>query len=122
MPLSDAWEQIKNRLATKLGGGAYENWFSRTSGSLRDGDLTVQVPNETTEAWIRQEYSGLIRTAIGELQLPIRRVQYEIESGAPIAAAAYAGGFHSGPAPHQEHQPHFSEPIFENTASWLNPR
>ncbi len=123
MPLSDAWEQIKNRLAAKLGGGAYENWFSQTKlGSLNDGDLTVQVPNETTEAWISQEYSGLIRSAIGELQLPIRRIQYEIATGHPIAAAAHAGSFQSIPASHQNYQPHSPELVFENTASWLNPR
>ncbi len=124
MPLSDAWEQIKNRLATRLGGGAYENWFSETRlGSLRDGDLTVQVPNQATEAWIRQEYSGLIRIAIGELQLPIRRVEYEIEpGGVPMAAAAHAGSFQSTPTSQQTLHSHIAEPLFENTASWLNPR
>src|ERR1700749_1152885 len=89
-PLGDAWEQIKGWLASRLGEGAYQNWISKTAqGSLRDGELTVRVPDETTEAWIRQEYSAQIRGAISELNLPIRKISYEIA----FAAAA------NGPVP-----------------------
>ena len=117
--LTDAWEQIKGWLSSKLSPGAYQNWFSRTSqGEAHDGELVVRVPNESTEAWIRQEYSALIRTAIGDLTLPVNRIRYEIE-------ASNAG--HSQPA-HSNGGKNFSshattaEPVFENTASWLNPR
>ena len=111
--MTDAWEQIKSWLGGKLGEGAYQNWISSTSlSSLRDGELTVRVPNEATEAWIRQEYSALIRGAIQELSLPVRKVQYAIESAA--AAAAGGGGGVSLSAP--------VESLFENTAAWLNPR
>ncbi|HEX4168326.1 MAG TPA: chromosomal replication initiator protein DnaA [Bryobacteraceae bacterium] len=118
--MTDAWEEIKSWLAKKLGSGAYDNWIAATTlGSLRDGELTVRVPNETTEAWIRQEYTSHIRAAIQELNLPVRRIQYQIESLSTAAAAASAGGFHSAAAlPH----PPPAEPLFENTASWLNPR
>ena len=40
------------------------------------------VPNESTEAWIRQEYSALVRTAIENLTLPIKHIRYEIEAAA----------------------------------------
>ncbi len=118
--MGDAWEQIKGWLAGKLSGGAYQNWISRTAlGSLYDGELTVRVPNETTEAWIRQEYTPQIRAAIEELKLPIRRVQYEVESLAPTAAAdsrrvstGYSGNGHA----------HSAEPVFEKPVTWLNPR
>ncbi len=115
--LTDAWEQIKGLLAIKLGSGAYENWIAQTSlASLRDGELTVRVPNETTEAWIRQEYTSHIRAAVEELNLPILRIQYEIEA---LSAAAAAGGSRSVTIlPHAA----AAEPLFENTASWLNPR
>jgi chromosomal replication initiator protein len=116
--LGDAWEKIKGWLAARLSEGAYKNWISSTAlGSLRDGELTVRVPNEKTEAWIRQEYTSHIRTAIQELNLPVRRIQYEIEALPALAAAARAasGGF--GPNGHAH-----SEPVFEKTVSWLNPR
>lgn len=116
--MGDPWEQIKSLLATKLGEGAYQNWISRTTlGSMRDGDLTVRVPDQTTETWIRQEYSSQIRAAIQDLNLPVRRVSYEIEE-LPLAAAARAVGTESASA----NQFQVAEPVFENTATWLNPR
>ena len=116
--MGDAWEQIKSWLAIKLGEGAYQNWISRTTlGTLRDGDLTVRVPDQTTETWIRQEYSAQIRTAIQDLGLPIRRVSYEIEELPVPAVVSRTSATDNASTSHQ-----FSEPIFENTASWLNPR
>ncbi len=119
----DAWEQIKGWLSTRLGAGAYENWLAQTSlASLRDGELTVRVPNETTEAWIRQEYTSHIRGAIQELNLPVRRIRYEIEA---LSTAAVAGGG-AGGFTASAHTPTrlavAAEPLFENTAAWLNPR
>jgi chromosomal replication initiator protein len=115
---ADAWDRIKNSLAAKLSEGAYQNWISRTAfGSLHDGELTVRVPNETTEAWIRQEYGPEVQAAIEELHLPIRKIHYTSE---PVAAAAAAGqgagsmSLSSGAPP--------AEGMFENTAAWLNPR
>ena len=81
--MRDAWEQIKGWLAVRLSQGAYQNWISRTvQGSLQDGELVVRVPNESTEAWIRQEYAAQIRLAVDELKLPVRNVRYEIEAAA----------------------------------------
>lgn len=117
--MSDAWDEIKGWLAVKLSEGAYKNWISRTAlGSLRNGDLTVRVPDEATEAWIRREYADDIRTAIHHLNLPVHKVNYEIETVPALAASARVGagdtlanGF-----------THPIEPVFESTASWLNPR
>ncbi len=119
--MSDAWEEIKSWLATKIGSGAYENWLSQTAlGSLHNGELTVTVPNATTEAWIRQEYTAHIRSAVQELHLPVRRIQYEIEAVSRLAAAAGSGSSQltTGVSQHS----HSAEPIFESTANWLNPR
>jgi chromosomal replication initiator protein len=124
--LGDAWDRIKEWLAGKLGAGAYQNWISGTSlCSQHEGELTVRVPNETTEAWIRQEYGAQIRLAIEQLNLPVRKIQYVIETAA--AAAAGNGGSHPHPRAAQStgsktaNGPN-AEPLFENTAAWLNPR
>ena len=86
---ADAWDRIKSSLAAKLSEGAYQNWISRTAfSSLRDGELTVRVPNETTEAWIRQEYGSEVQAAIEELQLPIRKIHFTSEAVAAAAAGA----------------------------------
>jgi len=120
--VTEAWEQIKGWLSAKLSQGAYQNWFLRTAQERLLGDeLIVRVPNESTEAWIKQEYSALIRAAISDLSLPVRAVRYEISSAA--AAAVSANGtsytrYHTQAATHGS----TAEPLFENTASWLNPR
>lgn len=117
--MGDAWEQIKGWLAVRLSEGAYQNWFSQTAlSSLRDGELTVSVPNESTEAWIRQEYTCHIRTAIQELKLPIVQIHYRVEAFVSVAAAAGHGG--SGQSVNGRSLS--SEPLFESTATWLNPR
>ena len=118
--MGDAWERIKGWLAVRLSDGAYQNWISQTAfGTLRDGELTVRVPNEATEAWIRQEYTPHIRTAIEELHLPVRRVRYEVEALASAAAAGYGNTAYQGSS---GGRPHSSEPAFESAAAWLNPR
>ena len=116
--MSDSWEQIKGWLAAKLPPGAYQNWISRTAqGSLQDGELTVRVPDETAGAWIRQEYTPQIRTAIEELRLPVRTVHYQTESLPALAVAAKA------PASHFSNgHVHPAEPLFEKPLAWLNPR
>jgi chromosomal replication initiator protein len=117
--LLDTWEQIKGWLAVRLSQGAYQNWFSQTAlGSLHNGELTVRVPNESTEAWIRQEYTPQIRSAIQELNLPVHRIRYQIEAFANAAAAGY--GAHAQMVVNGRALS--SEPLFENTAAWLNPR
>lgn len=116
--MGDAWEQIKSWLAVRLSEGAYQNWFSQTAlGSLHDGELIVQVPNESTEAWIRQEYTAQIRTAIQELNLPILRIHYQVEAFASAAAAGHGGSVHG-----TNGRGFSNEPVFESTAAWLNPR
>ena len=114
---ADAWDRIKSSLAAKLSEGAYQNWISRTAfSSLHDGELTVRVPNETTGAWIRQEYGSEVQAAIEDLRLPIRKIQYTSE-----AVAAAAAGQGTGPVSLSSTAP-VAEGMFENTAAWLNPR
>lgn len=117
--MSDAWEQIKSWLAVRLGSAEYKNWISRTAlASWHDGELTVRVPDANTEAWVRQEYAAQIHIAIQDLKLPVRKVLFEIEALPAKAAAASVG---SGEVMSNGHL-HPVEPVFENTAAWLNPR
>ena len=118
--LADAWEEIKERLAAKLGDGAYQNWISGTAlASFENGELTVKVPNPTTQAWIQQEYSSQILDAIRELNLPVRKVLYSIQSMSLATSASSGGGSSVPPSSQQFPSP---ESLFESTANWLNPR
>jgi chromosomal replication initiator protein len=120
--LGNSWDQVKERLSIALSSDAYQNWIARTElESYTDGILVVRVPDDTNRTWIEQEYTGQIRRAVEELEIPVRRVEFVV--GALVHAAAAAGehrpsvGF-SPAAPAYSN----SEPMFENSASWLNPR
>jgi chromosomal replication initiator protein len=116
--LSDVWQEIKNKLAVNLSGAAYENWVSRTAfQSFEGGRLTVRVPDAATEEWIRQEYAFQIRAAIQDLNLPVLQVHYTVD--APHAFAAVASSSMSMGSNGHTSAP---EPVFEKSASWLNPR
>ena len=114
----DVWETIKEQLAQKLTVGAYANWISRSKlASFSDGQLTISVPDETTEQWIEQEYAVQIWSAIQDLNLPVKDISYEVNH-APLGASARAVAADTrvdGPMSAPELR-------FENTASWLNPR
>jgi chromosomal replication initiator protein len=116
--LSNSWDQIKERLSATLSKEAYGNWIAKTYlESERDGLLVIRVPDEMTRQWIQQEYSAQISRLIGELHLSVRRVEYIL--GSPNSNTAV-----------QESQQAYGvgnmyasvEPMFENPASWLNPR
>ena len=119
----DAWEEIKVWLAGKLGEGAYRNWISRTSfSSFLGGELVVSVPDETTEAWIRQEYSSQIRNAIQALSLPVDTVSYKVSRATAMAVAAGSSVSLIQASTQPNGGSHANEFVFESTASWLNPR
>jgi len=119
--LGDVWERIKRWLAARISDSAYQTWLSRTAlGSFNNGELTVQVPDEATEAWIRQEYSSHIRTAAEELGIRVKTIRYELDrpSSTSNAAPKPAAFDHRG-SNGQHHPP---ELVFEKTVNWLNSR
>jgi len=121
--LNIVWDKIKVHLSTRLSSDAYQNWIERThqADRLLNDHLVVQVPDEAAAQWIRQEYDGHVRTAIEELKLPIRAVEYAV---APVNGASQPAGtvltYTNGA--HQNGHNALAEPVFENSESWLNPR
>ncbi len=137
--LPDVWEQIKGRLTSILSTGAYQNWIVKTSlVSCLDHRLLVGVPDDATGEWIRREYSAEIKAAVAELGLTIRDVSYitaspqsEKQSGPNgrhaeqavehAQVARYNAGTSNGGG-YQDHGAAGVDLLFENSASWLNPR
>jgi len=71
------WEEIKARLATRIGTRAYEDWIQRTSFDGADGaSLRVAVPDVVTKEWMEKEYAEDVRVSILELKLPVERIIY----------------------------------------------
>src|SRR5215510_10195340 len=72
------WDQISRYLQQKISHESYDNWLRETSLVAGDGDtLYVSTPDRQTRTWLETEYSQLIRNAIRELGLTIRRVSFE---------------------------------------------
>jgi chromosomal replication initiator protein len=124
--LRNLWDQIKERFSNTLSGEAYQNWIARTQLDIqRDGLLVVRVPDETTRQWIQQEYTSHVRRFVSELHLPVEKVEYSLASGGEHNHTDQGGG----PAVGYDRSDGFGnlaggvpEPMFENPASWLNPR
>ena len=77
----DRWEQIKQRVASKLSKEAFQNWFVRTSGLVdQNRTIVVAVPDQMTKDWLEQEYQEPIRSAIRELNLQLDRLSYQVQS------------------------------------------
>jgi chromosomal replication initiator protein len=72
------WDQIRAYLQQKVSPQNYDNWLKGTAFALLEGNaLTISVPDRETQNWLETEYSGLIRTAIAELRLPVGRIRFE---------------------------------------------
>jgi hypothetical protein len=71
------WARIKLRLQKQLSGAQFANWFMQTAFcSFVSGELRVYVPDAVTRDSIEQDYAGMVRQAIHDLDLDIKRVTY----------------------------------------------
>jgi chromosomal replication initiator protein len=122
--LSNLWDQIKERFSNTLSREAYQNWIARTHLDVQqDGLLVVRVPDETTRQWIQQEYTSHVRRFVSELHLPVQKVEYSLgasgEGTSEHSGGVFAEQTLNGRSAVAAAEP---EPMFENSASWLNPR
>jgi chromosomal replication initiator protein len=77
------WDLIKKYLASRLSAESYQNWLARTTYlQLVSDNLGVSVPNEATKTWMEEEYADLVLSAIRQLNLPVRGVQYQVAPSA----------------------------------------
>src|SRR5271166_5273758 len=104
---SNAWDQIKAKLATRITSQAYQNWVMRTAFEGMDGRvLRVVVPDEVTKDWMEQEYAEDIRAVIREANLNIEQIVYSPHRA--FSAPATEGGA--------------MEPIFASAVGQINPK
>jgi chromosomal replication initiator protein len=111
----NTWDLIKAKLAERIAPQEFQNWVMRTAlEGLDQGSLRVQVPDQVTKDFIEQEYSGQIRSAILELNLPVESVVYlpHVETRAAAADSPSSSSSSSSSA----------EPVFASAAGQLNTR
>jgi chromosomal replication initiator protein len=84
----NAWDQIKRRLEEKISPDAYRYWVTRTTFQKSQGDcIVVNAPDEATRSFMESEYADAVSNAIRDLNLPFRRVSYDLSPGVQARAA-----------------------------------
>ncbi|MGH9468978.1 MAG: chromosomal replication initiator protein DnaA [Terriglobia bacterium] len=73
----NAWQEILGYLKTKVNTQSYQTWLRPTRLShISDESIVVQVPNREFQDWIQEKYGSLINSAMAELKLGNRQVNY----------------------------------------------
>ena len=105
------WDQLRNYLRQKVSVQEYENWLSGASFiAMREGALSVAVPDPQTRAWLEGEYALFVQSGIRELMLPIRSVSYQVDQ--PRGAQNQANAVLDETAPEAEINSTFLNPKF----------
>jgi chromosomal replication initiator protein len=105
----NVWDQVKQRLASRLTQQSYQNWLEKTAlGRLEDRHLYVTVPDAATKEWMEDEYAEIVLAAVRETNLAITNVTYELGPG--------PGAFHTTSSAT------VGSPLFEPSELNLNPR
>jgi len=103
------WDQLKQRLSSRLTQQSYQNWLEKTELASIDGNrILVVVPDEVTKQWLEAEYGELVVAMIREMGLPYSEVVYELSP---------PNGGHREPA-----QPIPASDPFHSSELALNPR
>ena len=93
---TNAWEQIKAHLSSRLGDQRYEEWLARTSfRTLAGGNLHVCVPNTATRSFLEGEWADAVTSVARRLALPVARIIYElapVDEPLPLPLAATING------------------------------
>ena len=119
---STIWDEVLNRVETKVNAHTYHSWFKST-GLLSDegvAGLRVQVPSQTVVEWLTRHYAGVIAEALAEVGRPGVQVLFVPSDGAapqPLAPIEFMEPA-SEPAPVGA----YADPTLPVDAVGLSPR
>ena len=116
-PLEKIWAAASNLLRERLNADIFSLWFAGLRPkSLVEDDLTLDVPNDFSELWLKSNYLGLIQDAVCHACGRPLNVRFSINPGS--AAARRANGDRSRPSsPPPATKPEPALPVVE-----FNPR
>jgi len=63
------WEKIKDRIKELLPETIFKVWFSSLKGEVSEETLIIEVPNEFTKNWIKENYQNIINQVLKEFNL-----------------------------------------------------
>ncbi len=74
------WDLVKQKLESLLSAESFQNWVTRTKFlQMENSVLRVAVPDQQTLGWIESEYSDQVMACVRALDLPVRKVEYEVQ-------------------------------------------
>jgi chromosomal replication initiator protein len=120
MGMSDnnLWNQILERIETKVNRHCFNTWFKPTLFFGQQGNtVTVAVPNALFKDWLAKHYSGIIAEAIGDLALGEVGVEFLADPTAEVASGAIPA-----PEPSGDGGPDAGEALPAAAGPGLNPR
>ena len=80
----NVWNQILDRIETKVNRHCFYTWFKPTSFLQDNGQtVTVKVPNDLFRDWLTKHYAGVIAEAIDELERHGTVISFVTEGVAP---------------------------------------
>ena len=90
------WDEILNRVETKVNRHSFYTWFRPTSFLKDSGEvITIRVPNPLFKDWLRKHYSGVLSEALADIE----RADTELEFVTEDAIAPTEGTPLVSPAP-----------------------
>jgi chromosomal replication initiator protein len=83
------WDQVLNRIETKVNRHSFYTWFKPTSFVADGGaSITVRVPNTLFKDWLTKHYSVVLSEALTEVRRPGAAVLFVAEGTAATEAPA----------------------------------
>ncbi len=116
---NNLWNQILERIETKVNRHCFNTWFKPTLFFGQQGHtVTVAVPNALFKDWLAKHYSGIIAEAISDLSLGEVGVEFLADPAGEVA-----GGAIPAPEPSGDGAPDTGEVRLAPAAGpGLNPR
>ena len=78
-PATAIWEKTQTRLQEILNPELYSLWFAPIRAvSLSEGEITLGIPNDFFEAWLTENYLGLLRDFCSQSAGQALRIRFEV--------------------------------------------
>jgi len=62
------WKKVKDRIKELVPDSIYKVWFDALKGEVHGNNLFIEVPNEFTRAWIKENYQDLLNNLAKEFK------------------------------------------------------
>ncbi len=84
------WNQTTDQIRTLLNTETYNLWFSTVQPvSLNQSSITLEVPNEFSEVWLKDNYLELLQDALAAASGRKLKIKFKVaEGGAEVSAPA----------------------------------